>query len=74
MNASSMGYPGQRGLYSPAFEHDACGIGAVVLELGVIEAQRPFLLREIFHRLSHPFFDFPENILAMLRHIPQSPS
>ena len=30
MNASSMGYPGQRGLYSPAFEHDACGIGMIV--------------------------------------------
>ena len=25
-----MGYPGQRGLYSPAFEHDACGIGMIV--------------------------------------------
>ena len=32
------------------------------------------VIREIFHRLSHPFFDFPENILAVLRHIPQSPS
>ena len=54
--------------------HDGTDAAGVVLELGVIEAQRPFLLREIFHRLSHPFFDFPENILAMLRHIPQSPS
>ena len=54
--------------------HDSTDAAGVVLELGVIEAQRPFLLREIFHRLSHPFFDFPENILTMLRHIPQSPS
>ena len=54
--------------------HDGTDAAGVVLELGVIEAQRPFLLREIFHRLSHPFFDFPENILAVLRHIPQSPS
>ena len=30
MNGSSMGYPGQRGMYSPAFEHDACGIGMIV--------------------------------------------
>ncbi len=30
MNASSMGYPAQHGLYSPAFEHDACGIGMIV--------------------------------------------
>ena len=51
--------------------HDGTDAAGVVLEPGVIEAQRPFLLREIFHRLSYPFFDFPENILAMLRHIPQ---
>ena len=54
--------------------HDGTDAAGVVLEPGVIEAQRPFLLREIFHRLSYPFFDFPENILAMLRHIPQRPS
>ena len=29
MNAST-GYPRQQGLYSPQFEHDACGIGMLV--------------------------------------------
>ncbi len=24
------GYPIEQGLYNPSFEHDACGIGAVV--------------------------------------------
>ncbi len=30
MNATHQGYPQRQGLYSPAFEHDACGIGMLV--------------------------------------------
>lgn len=30
MNTTQNGYPQQQGLYSPAFEHDACGIGMLV--------------------------------------------
>ena len=30
MNATHQGYPQPQGLYSPAFEHDACGIGMLV--------------------------------------------
>ena len=54
--------------------HHCADAAGIVLELGVIQAEWSFLLREIFHRLSHPFFDFPENILTMLQHIPQRPS
>ena len=40
--------------------HHRADAAGIVLELGVIQAEWSFLLREIFHRLSHPFFDFPE--------------
>ena len=50
MNASSMGYPG---LYSPAFEHDACGIGMIV---------------DIAGRRSHETVTQALNILENLEH------
>ena len=54
MNGSSMGYPGQRGMYSPAFEHDACGIGMIVDIAGrrshEIVTQALSILKNLEHR------------------------